>query len=63
MVEAIDLKVTPIPIPIVKQIRVICKACKGTGVINITNGPLPATNFPCVVCAGAGKMLWGEMNS
>jgi DnaJ-class molecular chaperone len=53
----------PIPEPVVKQIRVICKSCKGTGVISLTNGPLPATDAPCATCAGSGKLVWGEMDA
>jgi DnaJ-class molecular chaperone len=61
----VELKVTPVPIPVpvAKQIRVICKTCKGAGVISLTNGPLPATDSPCSSCAGTGKILWGEMEA
>ena len=67
MAEVVDLKATPVPelvpVPVVKQIRMFCIACKGTGSVSITNGPLPATDTPCVQCSGTGKIVFGEMDA
>ena len=69
MADTVDVKVEPtpepipVPVPKPKQIRAFCVACKGTGNISLTNGPLPATDTPCPACAGTGTVVFGEMDA